>query len=231
MTDPVIHPAVSTIINLLLHYGFEQQEASAKALVDQWLQTYPLAWVRLALIEALYQGRYKSVSVEQFLVFWQRRGQPCHHFSHEFERLVCNNLPQKLHNLPALPENSSALQPLSKPTPKRLPTAVSLPFAPSPRPNPNVNGAKPSPVPKSNGKEVEPITPLDAAQDQADRMLPVEADFDSLPLKPEPSSPLIDQFRPVSKPSGIHSKLTAFAKGQVALPPRSAAGKREQGKR
>jgi len=225
MTDPVTHPAVSTIVNLLLHYGFEQQEASAKARVEQWFQTYPAAWVRLALIEALYQGRYKSVSIEQFLIFWQRRGQPLYHFSHEFERLVCNKPPQKLHNLPALLENSSTLLPLSQPPPKRLPPSVSLPFAPPLRPNTRVNGAKPRLMPKSNGTE--PLPPPDVAQDQADRPLPLEADGVSPSLQPQPASPLIDQFRPVSQPSGIHSKLAAFAKGQVALPPRSSAGERE----
>lgn len=227
MSDPVTHPSVPTIVNLLLHYGFEQREASAKARVDQWLQTYSPAWVRLALIEALYQGRYKSVSVEQFLIFWQRRGQPLHHFSHEFERLVCNNLPQKLHNLPALPESSAALRLLPQPAPRRLPPAVALPFAPPLRPNARSNGAKAGSVSGSNGTQ--PTPPPDAAQEQADRPLPLEAVGGTPSLLPEPASPLIDQFRPVSQPSGIHSKLAAFAKGQVALPPTSAAGEQEQG--
>ncbi len=96
MTDSANDSTVQSAVALLTYYGFEPGEASGEQLMDRWLRTYPTRWVRLALIEALYQGRYKAVSVEQILAFWQRRGQPLYHFNHEFERLVCNNFPRDL---------------------------------------------------------------------------------------------------------------------------------------
>ena len=82
--------------NLLRFYSFDLGERTIVDLLTQWQEIYPESWVRLALIEALYQGRYKAVSVEQILAFWQRRGQPLHRFNHDFERLVCNKLPRNL---------------------------------------------------------------------------------------------------------------------------------------
>jgi hypothetical protein len=82
--------------NLLRFYSFDLGERTIDDLLNHWQESYPENWVRLALIEALYQGRYKAVSVEQILVFWQRRGQPLHRFNHDFERLICNKLPRDL---------------------------------------------------------------------------------------------------------------------------------------
>ncbi|HEY9845688.1 MAG TPA: hypothetical protein V6D03_05765, partial [Candidatus Caenarcaniphilales bacterium] len=96
MTDLAKDSAATSAIDLLTHYGFDQGEQTAKQLVGQWLQTYPIQWLRLAVVEALYQGRYKAISVEQILAFWQRRGQALYHFNHEFERLICNRFPEKL---------------------------------------------------------------------------------------------------------------------------------------
>lgn len=88
--------AVAYAANLLRHYSFDLNQFDAETLLDHWLRTYPVNWVRLALVEALYQGRYKAVSVEQILAFWQRRGQPMYHFNHDFERLVCDKFPRNL---------------------------------------------------------------------------------------------------------------------------------------
>lgn len=81
---------------LLLHYGFEMGGYKAEELVAKWHNDYQANWVRLGVIEALYQGRYKSISVEQILASWNRRGQVMHHFNHEFERLICRKFPQNL---------------------------------------------------------------------------------------------------------------------------------------
>lgn len=88
---------------LLLHYCFELGAYQVEQLVQNWLDEYPANWVRLAVIEALYQGRYKVVSVEQFLVSWKRRGQPIYHFNHDFERLIGRNLPPNSTELPDFP--------------------------------------------------------------------------------------------------------------------------------
>ncbi|MFN6470064.1 MAG: hypothetical protein RMY36_010345 [Nostoc sp. SerVER01] len=92
-------------IALLIHYSFDLSGYTANELVERWQTQYPLNWLHLAVIEALYQGRYKAVSVQQILVFWQRREQATYHFNMEFERMVCSKFPQSLTSLaaPALP--------------------------------------------------------------------------------------------------------------------------------
>lgn len=95
MTELVTN-ATSAVTAFLAHYSFDSEELTVDQLADQWLQAYPVDWIHLALVEALYQGRYKAISVTQILVFWQRRGQPFYRFDPEFEQLVCNRLPKKL---------------------------------------------------------------------------------------------------------------------------------------
>jgi hypothetical protein len=79
------------LLNLLTYYGFEVDCKNAEDLIRKWLDQYDANWIRLALIEALYQGRYKAVSIEHILTCWQRRGQPLFHFNIEFEILICNS--------------------------------------------------------------------------------------------------------------------------------------------
>lgn len=83
-------------VALLIHYSFDLDSYTASELIERWTHDYSATWIRSAVIEALYQGRYKSISVEQILAFWQRRQLALHHFNHEFERLICDNLPQTL---------------------------------------------------------------------------------------------------------------------------------------
>jgi hypothetical protein len=92
-TDTVNKPAAIAAETLLVHYSFELSHATATELVNHWLESYPSRWLRLAIIEALYQGRYKSISVEQILVCWHRRSKPIYHFNLEFEQLICSQLP------------------------------------------------------------------------------------------------------------------------------------------
>ena len=102
--------------DLLTYYSFELGNHTVTQLLDQWLQDYPVSWVRLAVIEALFQGRYKAISVSQILQFWQRREQPLHRFSYEFERLVCNKFPRNLNQPTASP-----LPLIARPQPTVLP--------------------------------------------------------------------------------------------------------------
>src|SRR4028119_2246438 len=96
MREQTTDSAVAYAVALLSHYGFELRGYTAKELVNLWLRNYSAHWVRLGVIEALYQGRYKAVSVEQILAVWARRGQPIYRFNHEFERLISRKLPQSL---------------------------------------------------------------------------------------------------------------------------------------
>jgi hypothetical protein len=81
---------------LLTHYSFDLSGYTARDLINRWQTQYPVEWLHLAVIEALYQGRYKAISVQQILLFWQRRGQVIYHFNMEFERLICSKFPESL---------------------------------------------------------------------------------------------------------------------------------------
>jgi hypothetical protein len=93
----------SAAFALLSYYSLEPDQSpqplTKGRLLSRWLQTYPEKWVRCALIESLYQGRYKTYCVEQILALWHRRGQPIYHFNHEFEAMICNNVPQRKETL------------------------------------------------------------------------------------------------------------------------------------
>ncbi len=93
--------ATAQAVGLLTHYSFDLGDDSATGIVDRWLKTHPAAWIRWAIIEALYQGRYKAISVDQILLLWQRRQQPCYHFNYEFERLVSHKFPRDLSHAPS----------------------------------------------------------------------------------------------------------------------------------
>jgi hypothetical protein len=96
MTQSAYESAIAQTEELLTHYGFDLMGFTAQYLLAIWVKKYPALWVRLAVVEALYQGRYKAVSVEQILNFWSRKGDPNFHFNHEFERLICRKLPRYL---------------------------------------------------------------------------------------------------------------------------------------
>jgi hypothetical protein len=88
--------AAAAAVLLLANYSFDRGRYTPSELVERWLSDYPAKWICLAVIEALYQGRYKAVSVEQILTMWARRKQPRYHFNSEFERLICSKLPRNL---------------------------------------------------------------------------------------------------------------------------------------
>lgn len=94
MTDSKADSPLTTTSNLLTYYSHEAADQTQEHLLDHWLRTYPSRWVRLALIEALYRGRYKTISVAELLAAWQRRGQPIYYFNREFEALICHNFPK-----------------------------------------------------------------------------------------------------------------------------------------
>uniref|UniRef100_UPI0025B3DEB7 hypothetical protein n=1 Tax=Trichocoleus desertorum TaxID=1481672 RepID=UPI0025B3DEB7 len=94
MTESVKDSVSANAAALLIHYSFDLNGCTVDELVTSWSSTYQPLWVRSAVIEALYQGRYKAISVEQILALWRRRGQPLYHFNHEFERIVCSKFPQ-----------------------------------------------------------------------------------------------------------------------------------------
>nr|WP_256973573.1 hypothetical protein [Nostoc sp. T09] len=96
MLKPVTDTSNDLATALLTHYSFDLSGYSVSELIRRWKHHYPLEWIHIAVIEALYQGRYKAVSVQQILNFWQRRGQATYHFNMEFERLICSKFPESL---------------------------------------------------------------------------------------------------------------------------------------
>ncbi|NJM73261.1 MAG: hypothetical protein HC862_25760 [Scytonema sp. RU_4_4] len=102
MFTPNLDTSADLAIALLIHYSFDLGGYSASELVNLWQKQYPGNWLHLAVIEALYQGRYKAISVQQILTCWQRRGQAIFHFNMEFERLICSKFPQSLTALPKM---------------------------------------------------------------------------------------------------------------------------------
>lgn len=94
--SPQWSEAITHAVELLTHYSFDLGGNTAETLLDRWQAEYPPTWIRWAVIEALYQGRYKAVSVAQILQHWQRRQQARYHFNYEFERMVCQRFPRNL---------------------------------------------------------------------------------------------------------------------------------------
>lgn len=92
MSDPTEDIATTQTELLLTNYRFDLKHYTAKALISQWLQKYPALWIRQAVLEALYLGRYKADSVEQILNLWLKRQIVTFHYTGEFERLICNKI-------------------------------------------------------------------------------------------------------------------------------------------
>ncbi|MFM1842577.1 MAG: hypothetical protein RLZZ490_1313 [Cyanobacteriota bacterium] len=90
------NPNVLQTVSLLTAYCFDLRGLAPTQIMNEWLRTFSALWIRLAVIEALYLGRYKAISVEHLLQFWEVKGQPHLHFSAEFEQMVSQRLPKSL---------------------------------------------------------------------------------------------------------------------------------------
>lgn len=94
MTDSTTESILTTTTGLLTYYCYEAESQAEDSLLNRWFGDYSPEWVRLALIESLYRGRYKTISVGGLLADWKRKGQPLYHFNREFEALICHKFPQ-----------------------------------------------------------------------------------------------------------------------------------------
>jgi len=88
MMSHTISPEGAQLFSLLREYSFDVDPYTTHTLIERWLQEFDFIWISHAITEALYQGRYKLVSVQQILRLWQRRGHPIRHFNREFETLI-----------------------------------------------------------------------------------------------------------------------------------------------
>lgn len=73
-------------------FSFDSNEDQIEQTIQKWLVQYPPKWVIAAIVEAIFLGRYKAVSVERILILWHLRGAPISHFDLEFVELVCSRL-------------------------------------------------------------------------------------------------------------------------------------------
>jgi hypothetical protein len=201
-------------VDLLVHYGFDLSGKKADKLTGEWLTKYPGYWLRLAVVEALYQGRYKAVSVGQILSMWQRMGQPLYHFNHEFERLVCSNFPQDL-----TVENDA----------KQLPEDTVLPLPESdigvakldllPPPEAESDRLQDVEAPKLETEEIGELPAVDRSQENAEVAIIInEEDLALNAVADRAEADRILANRSVEQPSQIlkhtdfHSKLNAIAR-------------------
>ncbi len=77
---------------LLTKYDFDLGCETPEQLIARWYNNYKQEWLALAVIEALYLGRYKAISVQQILTLWERRAQAVYHFNSEFQNIVTRNV-------------------------------------------------------------------------------------------------------------------------------------------
>lgn len=214
------------VIDLLRHYSFET-ERPLRLLVVTWMGVYPSSWVVKAIIEALYQGRYKVVSVEQILQIWQRRGQPIPHFNYEFERIVCDRildpvaLEAHLTNLSSGAMDKTVTQP--PPRPAMIEASTKLPTNLDAKPL-DYKTANPLPdmaIAKNTGNPA-PAAPLasESALAPASTLAPnpIDPSFPpnwvegKKPSAERPHSPEpIHQFQPATTASPVPDKLQAIA--------------------
>ncbi len=89
-------------IALIKSFSLELEHYSPESQVLYWLNQYRAAWIRDAVIEAVYQGRYKIISVAHLLDLWKRRGQPVCHFTSGFEQVISAQLGTPLHLSPSM---------------------------------------------------------------------------------------------------------------------------------
>lgn len=90
MTDPAItSDSTELAAALMVYYSFDLAGQPTGQIIQVWTHDYPATWLGTAVVEALYQGRYKAISVGQILQIWRRRGHPICHFNLEFETMVC----------------------------------------------------------------------------------------------------------------------------------------------
>jgi hypothetical protein len=112
MSEQARDAIAADVAEMMTRYSFDLGGYSLNRWIDQWLQQYPAVWLPGAVTEALYQGRYKAISVWQILDLWRRRGKPLQHFNREFERMVSNRSLQLLFNPSTRSPAETATEPL-----------------------------------------------------------------------------------------------------------------------
>jgi hypothetical protein len=82
---------MDAVLRILQLYKFDLGDRSLTSISIKW-RNYDLHWLRSAITESIYRGRYKVISVEQILESWQRKQEVFSKFDDEFENLIWGNL-------------------------------------------------------------------------------------------------------------------------------------------
>jgi hypothetical protein len=180
---------------LLIRYSFDLAGYSPERWIDQWLNLYPALWLHEAVVEALYQGRYKAVSVWQILDLWQRRGKPLRHFSREFERMVAGRTLPLLFTseIPSATPDLEVLQPESPPPDSAAPPLIMLPASRM-----------------GNQSQIPPYKP----SQQFHLALPEKISLPPNQIWPA-NPPPIQQFVPTPETSDLYDKLKSIAQALI----------------
>lgn len=216
---------------LLEEYCFDLSGFQAGELVAIWqerLEAEP-SWIRSAVLEALYQGRYKAFSVEQILQAWKRRGHPVRHFNSEFERIVFGPIDPTISKYAAMTSLSPSELMLPQTEAASKSTAAADPATPSSEaaavPSDDHAGESPSPYQGSNLPAIQTSTeiPQTETPTPAPRPQPPESveqlsfeswlepnsnHYSSVFSQPEP----IRKFVPQSQVSEFYTRLQSVAK-------------------
>ncbi len=99
---------MEAILKLLKRYKFDLGDRSLTSISIQW-RKYDLKWLRLAVTESLFRGRYKVISVEQILETWQRKQEVSCKFDDEFEFLVWGNAIGSEQDITAVPDHAPTM--------------------------------------------------------------------------------------------------------------------------
>ncbi|MEL6400421.1 MAG: hypothetical protein AAFR26_15340 [Cyanobacteria bacterium J06626_4] len=156
---------------LLAEYSFDLSGFRVGELMAIWQEHLKIepSWIRAAVLEALYQGRYKAFSVEQILQGWKRRGHPVRHFNSEFERIVFGPIDPLI----------SKYAPLTG----RRPSELMAPQSPTRQPTlPPTTSSEP--LTSSEPVASPPEPPIAPSPDVADSVEPSEPDAAAVPNPP-----------------------------------------------
>ncbi|NEO54588.1 MAG: hypothetical protein F6K54_16765 [Okeania sp. SIO3B5] len=119
--------SISPLAEALLNkYDFDLADETSDQLITRWHNKYKMEWLSLAVVEALYLGRYKAVCVEQILTLWERRGQPVYHFNSEFQNIITKNILTNLTSQIDTQSLPAEKPPLSESKPPESSTSTSV---------------------------------------------------------------------------------------------------------
>lgn len=219
MTELARDAVAANVAELMIRYSFDLEGYAIEQWVNQWLDRYPAEWLHSAVIEALYQGRYKAISVWQLLDLWWRRGQPLRHFNRDFERMVSGQTLQLL-----FPESASAQSLIAVSQPQLVSVA-----------NGNRSSKNGGQYWETRREPTKPATSTESAS-RSDLILPTQTIRPAQPASIQPfkpseqfkltlpgeiyrtrsnAQPPIQQFTPTPDLSDFHEKLKTMAQALV----------------